>query len=189
MQKILSLKSLTFEKHSTAVQALWVALFTSLTVVGAWFEIPAQPVPFTLQTFFVLMAGAVLGAKNGSISQLTYLLLGVVGIPVFSGFSFGVAKLFGPTGGYLLSFPVAAFAVGSLIKLNKSFLWTLLTMVVGMSIILSFGTLFLNFVYFNDWNKSIVSGFLIFTWWDVLKIIAAASIYRTIKNKSITEHN
>jgi biotin transport system substrate-specific component len=188
MQNTLDIKSLTITKHNIASKALWIAIFTVLTIVGSWLEIPTQPVPFTLQTFFVLLAGAMLGSRNGSLSQLTYLALGAVGLPVFAGFSFGFVKLIGPTGGYLLSFPIAALAVGYLVKMNKSYIWTLISMSVGTLIIFSLGTLFLNFVYFHDWTKSFVSGFLIFTWWDVLKIVAAASIYRTIKKLSTTKN-
>lgn len=181
MQNTLGLKSLAQTKQNTSSQVLWITIFTSLTIVGAWFEIPTQPVPFTLQTFFVLLSGAMLGSRNGSLSQLMYLTVGAIGLPVFAGFSFGFAKLIGPTGGYLLSFPVAAFMVGYLVRLNKKYIWTIISMAVGMLIILSFGTMFLNFVYFHDWTKSFVSGFLIFGWWDVVKIVAAASIYRSIQ--------
>ena len=183
MQNTLDLKSLTITKQNVTSQALWIAIFTVLTIAGSWLEIPTQPVPFTLQTFFVLLAGAMLGARNGSMSQLVYLVLGGVGLRVFAGFSFGFAKLIGPTGGYLLSFPVAAFAVGSLVRLNKSYIWLLISLSVGTLIIFSFGTLFLNFVYFHDWTKSLVSGFLIFTWWDVLKVVAVASIIKAYNRK------
>ncbi|MFH1195939.1 MAG: biotin transporter BioY [bacterium] len=183
MQTALGLKELLLTKQNVKIQAFWIMIFTSLTAVGAWFEVPTQPVPFTLQTFFVLLAGATLGSRNGSLSQLMYLTIGAVGLPVFAGFSFGFAKLIGPTGGYLLSFPVAAFVVGYLVSLNKSYWWTLISMSVGMLIIFSSGTLFLNFVYFHDWIKSFVSGFLIFSLWDVLKIVAAASVYYQITKK------
>jgi biotin transport system substrate-specific component len=180
MQNTIGLKSLAQTKQNTTSQVLWITIFTSLTIVGAWFEVPTQPVPFTLQTFFVLLSGAMLGSRNGSLSQLMYLTIGAIGLPVFAGFSFGFAKLIGPTGGYLLSFPVAAFVVGYLVRLNKKYIWTVISMAVGMLIILSSGMLFLNFVYFHDWTKSFVSGFLIFGWWDVVKIVAAASIYRSV---------
>ncbi len=185
MQTALKLKEQTITKQTITIQALGVTIFTSLTIVGAWFEVPTQPVPFTLQTFFVLLAGALLGVRNGSLSQLMYLAIGAIGLPVFAGFGFGFAKLIGPTGGYLLSFPVAAFVVGYLVTLSKSYWWTLISMTIGMSIIYSFGTLFLNFVYFHDWTKSFISGFLIFGWWDVLKVVAAASVYYQFAKKKV----
>lgn len=184
MQITLGLKSLSLTNQNVKIQALWISVFTSLTAVGAWLEIPTQPVPFTLQTFFVLLSGALIGARNGAISQIAYLALGAIGLPVFAGFSFGFAKIIGLTGGYLLSFPVAAFVVGYLINLNKSYLWVLLSMTIGMLVIFTLGTLFLYFVYLNDWKQSITSGFFIFTWWDTLKIFAAASIYYKLQNKN-----
>ena len=68
---------------TTGVQALWITVFALLTAIGAQIEIPHQPVPFTLQTLFVLLAGALLGKEKGAMSQLLYLALGAVGVPVF----------------------------------------------------------------------------------------------------------
>lgn len=153
-------------------------LFALLTAIGAWIEIPTTPVPFTLQTFFVLLSGAILGARLGFLSQMIYLTMGMIGIPVFSGFSAGLLKLIGPTGGYLLSFPIAAFIVGYLINKSKHYLWTMVSVSVGMIIIFSLGTVYLNLVYFNDFSRSIAYGFLIFSWWDALKVLAVVSIYR-----------
>ncbi|TAK59473.1 MAG: biotin transporter BioY, partial [Bacteroidetes bacterium] len=128
-------------EKSVLTQALWVTAFAALTAIGAQIEIPHHPVPYTMQTFFVLLAGAALGRRNGTFSQLLYIALGTIGLPVFSQFGFGAAKLLGPTGGYLLSFPVAAFAVGYILDKNRSFLWSVLAMVIGVFIIFSLGTL------------------------------------------------
>jgi biotin transport system substrate-specific component len=172
-----AIKIFAIEKQNTATQALWVIMFAALTAVGAQIEIPHQPVPYTLQTFFVLLAGAFLGKEKGAASQLAYLGFGALGVPVFAGFGFGVARLLGPTGGYLLSFPVAAFAVGYLLPRNKSFLWSLVSMIVGLFIIFSLGTVQLNLMYVHNWAQAISNGFLIFSWWDAVKLFAAASIY------------
>ncbi len=87
-------------EKSIATQALWITTITALTAIGAQIEIPHIPVPYTLQTLFVLLSGAVLGKRNATISQAMYLLAGVLGLPVFAQFGFGFAKLIGPTGGY-----------------------------------------------------------------------------------------
>lgn len=155
-------------------------LFTLLTAIGAWIEIPTTPVPFTLQTFFVLLSGAILGARLGFVSQVLYLTMGIAGIPVFSGFSAGIVKLFGPTGGYLIGFPIAAFVIGYLINKKEHYLWTLLSVSAGLFIIFLLGTLYLNMVYINDFSKAFAYGFLIFSWWDALKVVAVVSIYRKI---------
>lgn len=85
-------------------QALWIAGFAAATALSARLEIPHDPVPFTLQTMVVLLAGAFLGARNGAVSQLLYLGAGIFGAPVFAGGAFGAARLVGPTGGISLHF-------------------------------------------------------------------------------------
>lgn len=92
-----------------------VALFAAVTAVCAQisFRLPLLTgVPFTLQVFAVLIAGAALGARRGALSQLVYLLLGAIGLPVFARLHSGLGALLGPTGGYLWSFPIAAWLVG-----------------------------------------------------------------------------
>lgn len=84
------------------------SLFAALTAVCAWLSIPIPPIAFTLQTFAVLLALGVLGGKWGSISVLLYLLLGLVGLPVFSGFRGGAAALLDATGGFLWGFAAGA---------------------------------------------------------------------------------
>lgn len=168
------------EQQSTLAQISWISGFAALTAVGAQIEVPHSPVPFTLQTFFVLLAGAMLGKRNGAFSQLAYLAIGIAGLPVFSSGGFGLAKILGPTGGYLLSFPVAAFVVGYLLNASRNLIWVVASMIAGMLIIFSLGTLQLYFVYFQDWKLAFANGFLIFSWWDVVKIAAAASIYHRL---------
>jgi biotin transport system substrate-specific component len=144
--------------------------------IGAQIVIPNQPVPFTMQTFFVFLAGAFLGKRGGAISMSFYLILGASGLPVFSGSAFGLAKILGPTGGYLLSFPIAAFTVGYLIRLRSEYWWMLISMFVGSLIIFSLGTIQLHFLYLHNWKNSFQVGFLIFSWWDGVKIVGAATI-------------
>ena len=87
-----------------------VALFAALMAICSWISIPA-PVPFTLQTFSVFLAPALLGGKMGTIAVGTYLLLGAVGLPIFAGFSGGIGALLGATGGYLLGFLLTTLVI------------------------------------------------------------------------------
>jgi len=100
---------------------IFSALFAALTGAVAWFRIPLPftPVPITLQTLMVLISGAMLGPYYGALSMIIYLMLGAIGLPVFAGGSSGVAALLGPTGGYLFSYPVAAFVVGFMLQKKK----------------------------------------------------------------------
>jgi biotin transport system substrate-specific component len=175
-QRILTLRSAVIEQSSTIVQALWIAFFAIGTAIGAQIELYHHPVPYTMQTFFVLLSGAVLGKRNGALSQLLYLAAGVIGLPVFASWGFGAARLIGPTGGYLLSFPIAAWVIGYLVEQRKNYFWMLLSMIIGLFIVFTLGTVYLNGIYFHDWSNSLISGLMIFSWWDGVKLIAAAGI-------------
>lgn len=175
--------STAVSRHDVISRSLWIVGFAALTAAAAQFEVQHYPVPYTLQTMFVLLSGAILGKRAGALSQIAYLLAGIVGIPVFAGLTFGLAKIAGPTGGYLLSFPVAAFVVGYLLEQKTSLPWTIMSMITGMFIIFSLGTLHLNMVYFHDWSASIAGGFLLFSWWDGIKIFAAALIAVQFKKR------
>ena len=102
---------------------MFAALFAALTAAVSPIKIPLgfTPVPITLQTLMVLLSGALLGAYLGALSQFLYLLVGALGLPVFAGGSFGLGAILGPTGGYLMSYPIAAFVVGFIYqKRNKA---------------------------------------------------------------------
>ena len=91
-----------------------MALMAALTAVGAQISIPLPftPVPFTLQVPMVVLSGLLLGARYGALSQVVYLLLGAIGLPVFAKFTAGLGYMLGPTGGYLVSYPFAAAIAG-----------------------------------------------------------------------------
>ncbi len=168
-------------------QIFWIVSFSALTAIAAQITIPVKPVPFTLQTMIVILAGAFLGARNGAYSQIIYLLLGITGLPVFAhtpDAGIGLARLIGPTGGYLLAFPIAAFVVGYLVEKNKKYLPVVLSMFLGAVVILACGTLYLNFVYLHDFSTAVKAGAAIFSIWTVVKVLGAAAIYFGIsKNK------
>jgi biotin transport system substrate-specific component len=167
----------TTQQSAVLAQAGWITLFAALTAAGAQVQIPHQPIPFTLQTFFVLLSGAFLGARNGFTAQIVYITVGALGLPVFSGATFGLAKIFGVTGGYLLSFPAAAALVGYMVRQRKGFLWTLFSMFTALLVVFTLGSLYLNAVAVHDLQQAFASGFLIFSWWDIVKLSAAAAIY------------
>lgn len=102
----------------TTRRVIGVAAFAVATALGAQVVVPVPftPVPMTLQTFFVILAGALLGPSLGAASQVAYLGMGMAGLPVFFGGGLGPAHLLGPTGGYLLAFPVTAYVAGLLAR-------------------------------------------------------------------------
>lgn len=88
------------------------ALMVAVTAVAAQIVIPLFPIPFTLQVFAVVLAGLLLGPRYGALAMAIYLLVGAVGVPVFAGFKGGLGIILGPTGGYLVSYPLAAAIAG-----------------------------------------------------------------------------
>lgn len=163
-----------------------VVSFSILTAVAAQIAIPFKPVPFTLQTMMVILAGAFLGSKKGLYSQLTYLAMGVMGLPVFAqtpDAAIGLARLIGPTGGYLLAFPVAAYLTGYLIEKSKNYTSVVASMFLGEFLIITFGVIHLNLLYIHDLRTAIQTGAAIFSVWMVIKVFIAAAIFKGISKK------
>jgi len=181
--KLAVAKSIDVSGTTLLTQAAWILLFALATALGARVEIPHEPVPFTLQTLVVLLAGAFLGTRNGVLSQITYLAAGVMGAPVFAGGAFGAARLLGPSGGYLLAFPIAAALVGFLIGRRTSLSWRVLTMAAGLLVIFVLGTLHLYVFTLHNFGAAVSSGFFIFSWWDGLKLGAAAMTYQEVAKR------
>ena len=101
------------KKTSRTKQLVLMALFAALTAVGAFIRIPVPVCPFTLQLLFTMLAGLLLGGKLGAMSVLTYIFIGLVGLPVFTGGG-GPGYIFQPTFGYLLGFALGAYATGKI---------------------------------------------------------------------------
>lgn len=175
--------SISLVDGGVVAQLFWILLFAAGTAAGARLEIAHSPVPYTLQTLIVLLAGAFLGPRNGALSQILYLGAGTLGAPVFATGAFGPAVLFGPTGGYLLAFPAAAALVGFMTSHGRSLPWIVFSMASGLVVIFTSGTLYLNAVVLHDLGAAFSSGFLIFSWWDLLKLATASAIYHQLARR------
>lgn len=153
-----------------------IGAFTLLTVVAARLAIQLQPVPFTLQPLVVLLAGLVLGARDGALSQLTYVALIAAGLPVDAR-GVGQAALFGPTGGYLLGFIAAAGLTGVLAERAGSRLWARwLAAVAGVACIYLVGVPVLKLVTGLPWDAAWTSGAALFVVPDLAKALIAAAL-------------
>jgi len=164
---------------------VYASLFGALTAAGAFIVIPMPPVPMTAQTFFLNVAAVLLGGPLGAVSQFIYVMLGVVGIPVFAGGKAGLGVIFGPTGGYLLGFIIAAFVIGTVdrFKKNADIFWHIFSMVIGMLIIYALGSLQLSLVAKMSFKKALAVGALPFIPGDVIKILLAAIISSRLKGR------
>lgn len=165
--------------HRRIVQnVVLVMIFSALIGLSAQlsFPLPFSPVPITMQTFVVLLAGVVLGSRLGAVTLIAYLGQGAAGIPVFAGGKSGILALFGPTGGYLFGFVIAAWLVGFLAERGwDRRLWTAaLAMVLGNLVIYAVGVGWL--ATFLGFSKAITAGMVPFLLGDAAKIILAAVI-------------
>lgn len=123
--------------HTKALDLAYIALMAALIALCAWISVPLGPVPFTMQTFGIFAALGLLGGRRGTLAFLSYLLLGIVGLPVFSGFSAGAGVLFGATGGYLLGYLAAALLFwGLTAKLGQTLPVMASAMVLGLVLLL-----------------------------------------------------
>ncbi len=187
---------------------IFISFFTALTAVGAYIKIPLPYIPITLQTFFVIMSGNLLGYKFGSISQILYLILGLIGIPIFA-YGGGLGYIFQPSFGYLLGYPVCVFIIGIFLKLvlpdfniakttkKKIFFKILIADVVGILMIFIFG---LGYLYVNikyglylrleqinsglDWKDALKTALFLFLPIDFVKVLLAAWLTVSLKRVS-----
>lgn len=125
----------------------YIAMFAAIMAVCSWISIPSS-IPFTMQTFGVFLSVGVLGGKRGTLSVLTYLMLGLIGVPVFAGFSGGIGCLAGATGGYIVGFFFSALTMWCMESLfGKGRLTLLFSMVLGLFVCYAFGTVWYMTVY------------------------------------------
>ena len=169
-----------------SIQIAAVLFMTALTAAAAQVSVPLPftPVPFTLQPMIVLLGGAVLGSRLGMASQVAYLLLGIAGFPVFAASPVlpqGMLRLLGPTGGYLMSYPLAAFVTGALAEraFDRRYLTSVLAMTAGLALVFAFGVTWL--AWFSrpthlGFSGALQTGLYPFIPADIIKIFIAAAI-------------
>ena len=124
------------------------AIFTALIAVGAFIKIPVPPIPFTLQTMFVVLAGLMLDGNMGGISALLYMILGLIGIPIFTGGG-GIGYVLKPTFGYIIGFCVGAYAIGKISYKNGKlggYARMFCGVLAGLGIIYGFGIIYYYFI-------------------------------------------
>lgn len=190
------------------IDIAYIALSAVIIAVCSWISIP-MAVPFTMQTFAIFCTLGLLGGKRGTISILVYLLLGAVGIPVFSGFTGGFGVLLGPTGGYIAGFLLmgllywlfeiipapqpaskgscgSASSSGSKKRLNPGMIIRIISMVLGLLILYAFGTIWFVIVYSRNsgpmsFGAALASCVLPFIIPDLIKMALAVFISERVR--------
>ncbi|HEX2342663.1 MAG TPA: biotin transporter BioY [Vicinamibacterales bacterium] len=169
--------------HAAAIRYACMLFVTALTAAAAQVSVPLPftAVPFTLQPMVVLIGGAALGSRLGLASQVLYILAGLAGLPVFAASPIlpqGAARLIGPTGGYLMAFPLAAFVAGALAErgLDRRYLTSVLAMAAGLAVIFLFGVTWLSVVTPLGVSGAISTGLAPFLPADILKVFIAGAV-------------
>lgn len=164
------------------------ALFAALTAVCTFINIPLPftPIPINLATLSVFMAGGLLGPKYGSISQIVYIFIGAIGIPVFSNYQGGLGVLAGPTGGYLVGYVLAALVVGLILNGSKigstqTIIRTVFACIAGMVTYFTLGTIWFMILTNTGLWASLVACVFPFLIGDAVKITAATILILRLK--------
>lgn len=153
-----------------------ISLMAALTAIGAYISIPIGPVPITLQTMFVLMSGIILGSKRGAIAQMVYMIVGLIGIPVFAGGSGGIGSILTPSFGFIFGFIAMAYITGYLYERGVN-VW--LSCLAGSVVLYLIGIPYMAFILNSylgnsfDLLKILNLGLIPFIPGDSLKVIAA----------------
>lgn len=164
----------------------YIGIFTALIAICSWISIPTA-IPFTLQTFAVFLAVALLGGRRGTLAVVVYVLLGAVGVPVFGGFTGGIDIILRNTGGYIIGFIFSALVMWLLESILGRKTWAqAVSMTVGLLVCYAFGTAWFMFVYMRDTGAvglSTVLGWCVLPFLvpDAVKIALALLLSRALR--------
>jgi len=174
-------QSLVLVRSRAPARIIAVAFGVALVTLAAQISVPlpGTPVPMTLQPLAVLLVGGMLGARLGALTMIAYIALGVAGLPVFTPTVplVGIARLVGPTGGYLLAYPVAAFATGAIAGDGKNWLRLGAAVLAGLALI-HIGGLAQLMILTGDLSLAARFGTLPFLFGDLLKLLFAVLVLR-----------
>ncbi len=177
-------------KNTKLQNIVYTGMFAAMIAVCSWIQIPAA-VPFTMQTFAVFLTAGLLGGKRGTVTVLIYILLGMVGLPVFSGFKGGIGAIIGTTGGYIIGFIFAAlvmwmFEIISRKKAKQKTLILAISMAAGLIICYAFGTAWFIILYTK--TKEPVGILTALSWCvfpfilpDIIKIVLALTLTQKLR--------
>jgi biotin transport system substrate-specific component len=175
--------SATRSSIAPAIRIAAVAFAVAITAAAAQVAIrlPFTPVPFVLTPLAVLLSGAALGSRLGFVAMIAYLAAGIAGVPVFApsvDLPPGALRLIGPTGGYLLAYPIAAFVTGYLAERgwDRHYLTSAAAMLFGLAVIFIGGVSGLALFFTHSLSSALTQGLKWFILLDVLKVLAAALI-------------
>jgi len=159
----------------------YIGVFTAVMIMCAQLAIPMPGgVPMTMQTWAVSLAGMVLGMKKGGLSAFTYILLGAIGLPVFANATGGLGVIFGPTGGFILSFPIMAFLAG-MGAASRSIFLLIAGLIMGTLLNFFIGMFYFSFIVSSSLNAAFVITVLPFIPSAIIRIIVLSAFCKSIR--------
>ena len=176
-------------KKLKTLDLAYIGIFAAIIAVCSWIQLPVGAVPITLQTLGVCVAAGLLGAKRGTLAVTVYILLGLIGVPVFSGFNAGAGVLFGVTGGYIIGFLFTALIVGLAVDIIGKKLWVYAVfMLLGIAVCYAFGTAWFVVLYTKKAEAITIGGALSmcvvpFVIPDLIKISAASALCMALRKR------
>lgn len=162
------------------------AFFSALSVVLSQFSlhIPFSPIPINLALLSVFICSGMIDAYGSFISQLIFILLGAIGLPVYANFSGGIGVLFGPSGGFLFSYPLIGVIVGIITKKSgRKFYTLILSMLLGLFVCYSLGTIWFAYITNTSFINSIALCVAPFLFFDIVKIIIASALVMKLRGR------
>lgn len=174
------------KKKLKTIDIVYIGLSAAIIAICSWISIPLT-VPITLQTMGVCLIAGLFGAKRGTMATIIYILLGAIGLPVFSGFKGGAGVLLGSTGGYIIGFIFTAIIVGIVSDLSKGKIWmTIIAMIIGIAVCYAFGTAWFSVVYAKTNEPASIATILgwcviPFLIPDAIKIVIAGILTSSLK--------
>lgn len=176
-------------KKGSTYQYVLAAFGAAIIAVLAQVTIPLPLIPITGQTLAVGIVVTILGTRLGTLSVLLYMLLGAVGLPVFSGMSGGLAILVGPTGGYIVGFLATAIIMGLYLdKFGITLVQAIIANIIGMCVTLAFGTVWLKIVADYTWTAAFMGGVAPFIVVGIVKAVLAAWIGVIVRRRLASAH-
>lgn len=172
------------EKLFTVRGMVFMAIFAAIICIAAPVSVQIGPIPITLATFAIYLAGAMLGGKRGMIAVIVYIMLGAVGLPVFSNFNGGFTALLGPTGGYIIGYIPLVLLTGVFSDMNsKKHRKMIAGMLLGTAALYTFGTAWFMIMTQSTLGRALALCALPFIPGDALKIVCVSAIAIPLKSK------
>ncbi len=167
----------------TTKELVICSIFASLTAILTQISIPLPAIPLTMQVFAIALSGLILGKRLGFISIIIYVLLGAIGLPVFAQFSGGIGVILGPTGGFIIAFPIMAFIIGYFSEKYKSTMGIAVGMLLSLVVSYIIGTLYFCMVAKSDFITGLTLCVLPFVVADIIKLSLATIVGRSVSKR------